>query len=88
MTISEPRPNSFLLYLLTAAVVLSVGLNAFLLYRSADEEAQPTALADAEAELRMTQRLLAHCQDDHQRQDSLLVSLRAALPAAVPVAGP
>lgn len=75
----EPRPSAFFLYLLTAALLLSVGLNVFLLFRDArlpvpaTDPADSQELVETEAELRMTQRLLARCQHDHQRKDSLLV---------------
>ncbi|QNH62838.1 hypothetical protein [Hymenobacter sediminicola] len=78
----EPRPTSFLLYLLTLAVVLSVGLNAFLLYRIPEAEDEPAALSEAEAELHMTQRLLARCQASHQRQDSVLLTLQSTAATA------
>lgn len=74
---SEPRPTNFLLYLLTLAVVLSVGLNAFLLYRTPEVEDMQEDLSETEAELHMTQRLLARCQSSHQRQDSLLLTLQS-----------
>ncbi|SHK27689.1 hypothetical protein [Hymenobacter psychrotolerans] len=74
---SEPRPINFLLYLLTLAVVLSVGLNAFLLYRTPEAEDVQEDLSETEAELHMTQRLLARCQSSHQRQDSLLLTLQS-----------
>ncbi|GAB3574523.1 hypothetical protein [Hymenobacter daeguensis] len=79
------RPLNFLVALLAGALLLSLGLNAFLLFN------QPTLALDyedlqaTEADLRMTQRLLARCQADHQQQDSLL-ALHPELPATIPTA--
>jgi hypothetical protein len=39
-----------------------------------------------ETDLRLTQRMLAHCQAAHQQQDSLLVALRAQYASSPPPA--
>ncbi|WP_157887167.1 hypothetical protein [Hymenobacter sp. PAMC 26628] len=79
------RSLNFLALLLAGALALSLGLNGFLLYNRAPAAADYEDLQETEADLRLTQRLLARCQADHQQQDSLL-ALRPALPRALPTA--
>ena len=83
----SPKFRSFnlLAVLLAGALVLSLGLNGFLLYAHPAVAGDFDDLPETEADLRMTQRLLARCQADHQRQDSLL-ALRPSAPTALPTA--
>ncbi|MGY3088523.1 hypothetical protein ACVWYF_001556 [Hymenobacter sp. UYAg731] len=75
------RPLNFLILLLAGALALSLGLNGFLLYKTPDPAVDYDDLqATTEADLRLTQRLLARCQAAHQQQDSLL-ALHPELPA-------
>jgi hypothetical protein len=66
-----------LTYLLIATLVLSAGLNCYLLSWRTNPPA-PVALTEesdateALAELQLTQRLLARCQAEQHRKDSLL----------------
>ncbi len=71
--------------LLAGALVLSLGLNGFLLYAHPAVAGDFDDLQEAEADLRLTQKVLARCQATNQRQDSLL-ALRAPAPAALPTA--
>ncbi|GAB3860871.1 hypothetical protein GCM10028822_39480 [Hymenobacter terrigena] len=64
---------------------MSLGLNGFLLYKTPALAVDCDDLQETEADLRLTQRLLARCQASHQQQDSLL-ALRPALSNAVPTA--
>ncbi|MVN76121.1 hypothetical protein GO988_07270 [Hymenobacter sp. HMF4947] len=73
---AESRPVNFLLVLLAGALTLSLVLNGFLLY-SRPEPLDYSEQQETETDLRLTQRLLAHCQASHQQQDSLLMALRA-----------
>ncbi|GAB3878252.1 hypothetical protein GCM10028824_39800 [Hymenobacter segetis] len=57
-----------------------MGLNGFLLYKTPDPVGDCDDLQETEADLRLTQRLLARCQAAHQQQDSLL-ALHPELPA-------
>jgi hypothetical protein len=77
---NKHRPLNFLVLLLAGALALSLVLNAFLLYSQPILAADYEDLQETEADLRMTQRLLARCQADHQQQDSLL-ALHPELPA-------
>jgi hypothetical protein len=81
----EPRPVNFLLLLLVGALALSLVLNGFLLYNRPDFD-DYTEQQATEADLRLTQRMLAHCQASHQQQDSLLVALRAQHDAPISAA--
>lgn len=72
--------------LLTAALALSLALNGFLLYSRPLPAPDYDDLQETQADLRLTQRLLARCQADHQQQDSLLASRPATLPQPVPTA--
>ena len=78
--LTSPRPLSFLVLLLAGALALSLGLNGFLLYSQPTLAVDYEDLQETEADLRMTQRLLARCQSSHQQQDSLL-ALHPELPA-------
>jgi hypothetical protein len=60
-------------------------LNGFLLYSRPLVAANYDDLQETEADLRLTQRLLARCQADHQQQDSLLAR-GLTLPQSVPTA--
>ncbi|MCB2376241.1 hypothetical protein LGH70_01520 [Hymenobacter sp. BT635] len=78
MTSSHPQPTNLLALLLGGALVLSLGLNGVLL--SARPETWPAEddeLTATTADLHLTQRLLAQCQQQQMRQDSVLVQLRA-----------
>lgn len=77
---SQLRPLTFLVLLLAGALALSLGLNGFLLYKTPAPDGEYDDLQATEADLRMTQRLLARCQASHQQQDSLL-ALHPELPA-------
>jgi hypothetical protein len=79
------RSLNFLALLLAGALALSLMLNGFLLYNRAPATADYEDLQETEADLRLTQRMLARCQADHQQQDSLL-ALRPAPPAMLPTA--
>ncbi|TDN36141.1 hypothetical protein E4631_07645 [Hymenobacter sp. UV11] len=81
----KPRSLNFLALLLGGALVLSLVFNGFLLYSRPAVAGDFDDLQETEADLRMTQKLLAHCQADHQRQDSLL-ALRPPASAALPTA--
>lgn len=87
MTSTHHRPFHFLVLLLAGALALSLGLNGFLLYSEPALAADYDDLQETEADLRLTQRLLARCQAAHQQQDSLL-ALRPFLanPNAAPTA--
>ncbi|MDO7851439.1 hypothetical protein [Hymenobacter convexus] len=68
----KPQPTNLLALLLGGALVLSLGLNGVLL--TARPEPWPDdddALAATTADLHLTQRLLAQCQQHQLRQDSL-----------------
>ena len=86
---APPRPTNVLALLLGGALVLSLGLNGWLLAAGPVAEApdENTAeLAAATADLHLTRRLLSQCQTaQQQRLDSLLVRLR---PPAAPPARP
>ena len=71
--------------LLAGALALSLGLNGFLLYSHPAVAGDFDDLQETEADLRLTQKLLARCQATHQRQDSLL-AVRVPAPAALPTA--
>ena len=79
------RSFNFLAVLLAAALALSLALNGFLLYSRPLLAGGYDDLQEAEADLRLTQRLLARCQADHQQQDSLLAQLPRP-PLAAPTA--
>ncbi len=79
------RSLNFLALLLAGALALSLVLNGFLLYNRAPAAADYEDLQETEADLRLTQRLLARCQADHQQQDSLL-ALRPTPPVILPTA--
>ncbi|OGX89324.1 hypothetical protein BEN49_09225 [Hymenobacter coccineus] len=76
---------NFMALLLTGALALSLGLNGFLLYNRAPAATDYEDIQETEADLRLTQRMLARCQADHHQQDSLL-ALRPVLPRALPTA--
>ncbi|WP_046244410.1 hypothetical protein [Hymenobacter terrenus] len=80
---NKHRPLNFLVLLLAGALALSLVINGFLLYNQPALAADYEDLQEAEADLRLTQRLLARCQALHQQQDSLL-ALHAEPPSAVP----
>ena len=80
---SKPRSFNLLAALLAGALVLSLVLNGFLLYSHPAVAGDFDDLQETEADLRLTQKLLARCQANNQRQDSLL-ALRAPVPAALP----
>ena len=71
--------------LLAGALALSLGLNGFLLYAYPAVAGDFDDFQETEADLRLTQKLLARCQAINQRQDSLL-ALRAPTPLALPTA--
>ena len=75
---NKHRPLNFLVLLLAGALALSLGLNGFLLYNEPALTGDYDDLQETEADLRLTQRLLARCQAAHQQQDSLL-ALRPTL---------
>jgi hypothetical protein len=77
------RSLNFLSVLLAGALALSLVLNGFLLYSRPLVAADYDDLQETEADLRLTQRLLARCQADHQQQDSLLAR-GLTLPQSVP----
>jgi len=79
---SEFQPTHVLTLLLSAALVLSFGLNVLLLRAHVDiwPEEQTDELAATAAELHLAQRLLTQCQGQRQQQDSLLQA-RFFLPA-------
>ena len=79
------RSFNFLAVLLAGALTLSLVLNGFLLYKRPLVVADYDDLQETEADLRLTQRLLARCQADHQQQDSLLAH-GLNLPQAIPTA--
>ena len=81
---SQSRSFRFLAVLLAGALALSLVLNGFLLFSRPLVAADYDDLQETEADLRLTQRLLARCQADHQ-QDSLLAR-GLILPQAVPTA--
>ncbi|MDO7849804.1 hypothetical protein Q5H92_25810 [Hymenobacter sp. M29] len=69
----KSQPTNLLALLLGGALVLSLGLNGVLL--TARPEVWPDdddALAATTADLHLTQRLLAQCQQQQVRQDSLV----------------
>ncbi|OON68864.1 hypothetical protein [Hymenobacter sp. CRA2] len=67
-------------FLLLLALLLSAGLNCYLLL-AADtalpdlDVAADARVAESELELRLAQTQLAHCQAEQLRKDSVLVSL-------------
>ncbi|MBC6605754.1 hypothetical protein H8B13_02885 [Hymenobacter sp. BT188] len=66
-----------LTYLLIATLVLSAGLNYYLLSWRTTQPATPALTEELDAtetaaELQLTQRLLARCQAEQHRKDSLL----------------
>ncbi|MBF9140907.1 hypothetical protein [Hymenobacter properus] len=68
----KSQPTNLLALLLGGALLLSLGLNGVLL--TARPEPWPDdddALAATTADLHLTQRLLAQCQQQQLRQDSL-----------------
>ena len=73
-----PRPTNVLALLFGGALVLSLALNSWLLASWPNDQPtdDSTELAATTADLHLTQRLLAHCQHQQQRQDSLLLALR------------
>ena len=73
----KTRPTNLLALLLSGALVLSLGLNGVLL--TTRPETWPDdddTLAATTADLHLTQRLLAQCQQHQLRQDSLRVQLQ------------
>lgn len=74
------RPLHFLVVLLAGALALSLALNGFTLYKAPAPVGDYDDIQAIEADLRLTQRLLARCQAVHQQQDSLL-AIRSKLPA-------
>ncbi|MBC6989697.1 hypothetical protein [Hymenobacter sp. BT491] len=68
-----------LIYLLIGAIVLSVGLNCYLLSPLTNNLSETSLLSDdateSEAELQLTRSMLAHCQAEQMRKDSLLVKV-------------
>lgn len=86
LPMSNPfRSLNFMALLLAGALALSLGLNGFLLHNRAPAAADYEDVQETEADLRLTQRLLARCQADHHQQDSLL-ALRSAPPVILPTA--
>lgn len=79
------RSLNFLALLLAGALGLSLALNGFLLYSRPLLAPDYDALQETEADLRLTQRLLARCQADHQPPDSLRAQPPRP-PLAVPTA--
>lgn len=79
------RSVNFLVLMLAGALVLSLVFNGFLLYNRAPAAADYEDMQETEADLRLTQRLLARCQADHHQQDSLL-ALQPQSPAVLPTA--
>jgi len=83
------RSLNFLALLLAGALAFSLGLNGFLLYNRAPAVTEYEDIQETEADLRLTQRLLARCQADHHQQDSLLAlqpRLRTVIPTATSLA--
>src|SRR5690349_14718346 len=81
--LSQLRSFNFLILLLAGALALSLGLNGFLLFSQPILPVDYAEIQETEADLRLTQRLLARCQADHQQQDSLL-ALHPILSDAIP----
>lgn len=76
-----------LTYLLIATLVLSAGLNCYLLSWRTNQPAAPVLTEEPDAgetiaELQLTQRLLARCQAEQHRKDSLLGYVPPPLPTA------
>lgn len=77
---SASRPTNVLALLFGGALVLSLGLNSWLLAawsNNRPDEYDRTELGATTAELHQTQRLLVRCQQQQQYQDSVLLVLRA-----------
>ena len=75
------RPTNMLALLFGGALLLSLGLNGVLLAAHPDawpDDDTSDELAATTADLHLTQRLLAQCQHQQQRQDSLLAARRPA----------
>jgi len=73
-TPSKSQPTNLLALLLGGALVLSLGLNGVLLTARPEtwpDDGDDNALAATTADLHLTQRLLAQCQQHQLRQDSL-----------------
>ena len=75
----DQRPQ-VLLFLLLGALLISAGLNFYLLLADhrvltmTDAEVD-SRVTESEMELRLAQRQLARCQSEQLRKDSLLVNL-------------
>lgn len=87
----NPRYQA-LTYLLIATLALSAGLNCYLLSWRTNQTApvlieEPDA-SETSTELQLTQRMLAHCQAEQHRKDSLLGYVPPPMPntAAEPLA--
>lgn len=72
------RFTTLAVLLLAVALALSLGLNGLLLASRLEifPAEHSEELAEATADLHLTQQLLAHCQIQQQQQDSLLLLLR------------
>ena len=78
------RPLNFLAVLLAGALSLSLIINGILLRYCSAPIDRYDSLLETEADLRLTQRLLARCQAAHQQQDSLLALRPQRPPTIVP----
>jgi hypothetical protein len=78
MTRLEFRSLNFLALLLGGALALSLGLNGLLLTNRLEAWSDDVndELAATTADLHQTKRLLASCQQQQQRQDSLFILSR------------
>ncbi|MBO3270953.1 MULTISPECIES: hypothetical protein [Hymenobacter] len=90
-----------LIWLLLGALLLSTGLNCYLVLPQndtawvgwlgsddEDEDEELPSVPNAIEELRLTRAMLARCQAEHLRKDSLLVSEAASkLPATAAASG-
>ena len=72
------RSTTLAVLLLAVALAFSLGLNGLLLTSRLEifPAEHSEELAEATADLHLTQQLLAHCQIQQQQQDSLLLLLR------------
>ena len=81
---TSPAPLS--VYLLLAALLLSAGLNCYLLLAVENDSLSRTFFDDqqvveSELDLRLAQAQLAQCQAEQMRKDSLLITLLPKTPA-------